>query len=55
MRIAKRRASPIVEEGLLIGLSLIALALLIQLIMKVIDWSGSSLDQVLNNLSSIFG
>jgi Flp pilus assembly pilin Flp len=47
------RGSPLVEEGMLLGLSLIVVGVLIGLILQVLGWSGNALGSIYQQLDQI--
>ena len=47
------RGSPLVEEGMLIGLSLIIVGILIGLVLQVMGWSGDALSSIYQQLDRI--
>jgi len=47
------RASPLVEEGMLIGLSLIVIGIIIGLVLQVLGWSGDALSSIYEQLDKI--
>jgi Flp pilus assembly pilin Flp len=47
------RGSPLVEEGMLIGLSLIVIGIIIGLILQVLGWSGDALNSIYQQLDQI--
>ncbi|WXG45762.1 MAG: hypothetical protein WED05_03610 [Candidatus Atabeyarchaeum deiterrae] len=57
-----KRGSPLVEEGMLIGLSLVVIGIIIGLVLQVLGWSGDALssvyqqlDRIKNDLLRMFG
>ncbi|NHJ02273.1 MAG: hypothetical protein EAX86_09070 [Candidatus Heimdallarchaeota archaeon] len=50
----KRRGSPLVEEGILIGLSLFGFLLILSIVTGVLDWLLVNADELLQRLTSIF-
>ncbi|UCE13788.1 MAG: hypothetical protein JSV04_01110 [Candidatus Heimdallarchaeota archaeon] len=49
-----RRGSPLVEEGILIGLSLFGFLLILSIVTGVLDWLLVNADELLKELGSIF-
>jgi Flp pilus assembly pilin Flp len=47
------RGSPLVEEGMLIGLSLIVIGIIIGLVLQVLGWSGDALNSIYKQLDQI--
>lgn len=47
------RGSPLVEEGMLIGLSLIVIGIIIGLVLQVLGWSGDALGSIYQQLDRI--
>nr|MDO8100306.1 hypothetical protein [Candidatus Njordarchaeota archaeon] len=47
------RGSPLVEEGMLIGLSLIVIGIIIGLVLQVLGWSGDALSSIYEQLDKI--
>jgi Flp pilus assembly pilin Flp len=47
------RGSPLVEEGMLIGLSLIVIGIIIGLVLQVLGWSGDALSAIYQQLDGI--
>ncbi|MFX0013615.1 MAG: hypothetical protein ACFFB2_10735 [Promethearchaeota archaeon] len=50
----KRRGSPLVEEGILIGLSLFGFLLILSIVTGVLDWLLVNADELLKQLGSLF-
>ncbi|MFW9903376.1 MAG: hypothetical protein ACFFFH_03515 [Candidatus Thorarchaeota archaeon] len=50
----KRRGSPLVEEGILIGLSLFGFLLILSIVTGVLDWLLVNADELLKELGSLF-
>jgi len=50
----KRRGSPLVEEGILIGLSLFGFLLIFSIITGVLDWLIVNADEFLRQLGTLF-
>ena len=50
----KRRGSPLVEEGILIGLSLFGFLLILSIVTGVLDWLLLNADELLQKLGSLF-
>jgi Flp pilus assembly pilin Flp len=51
--IEDERGSPLVEEGMLIGLSLIVIGIIIGLILQILGWSGDALSSIYQQLDQI--
>ena len=49
-----RRGSPLVEEGILIGLSLFGFLLILSIVTGVLDWLLINADELLKKLGSLF-
>ena len=49
-----KRGSPLVEEGILIGLSLFGFLLIFSIVTGVLDWLLLSADELLKELGSLF-
>ncbi|MFX1285418.1 MAG: hypothetical protein ACFFB5_17365 [Promethearchaeota archaeon] len=49
-----RRGSPLVEEGILIGLSLFGFLLILSIVTGVLDWLLINADELLQELGSLF-
>ncbi|UCG90630.1 MAG: hypothetical protein JSU57_02560 [Candidatus Heimdallarchaeota archaeon] len=49
-----RRGSPLVEEGILIGLSLFGFLLILSIVTGVLDWLLINADELLKELGSLF-
>jgi Flp pilus assembly pilin Flp len=47
------KGSPLVEEGMLIGLSLIVIGIIIGLVLQVLGWSGDALNSIYQQLDKI--
>ena len=47
------RGSPLVEEGMLLGLSLIVIGIIIGLVLQVLGWSGDALGSIYQQLDQI--
>jgi hypothetical protein len=50
----KKRGSPLVEEGILIGLSLFGFLLILSIVTGVLDWLLVNAEELLNELGSLF-
>ena len=50
----KRRGSPLVEEGILIGLSLFGFLLIFSIVTGVFDWLLMNAEELLRELGSLF-
>ena len=50
----KKRGSPLVEEGILIGLSLFGFLLILSIVTGVFDWLLVNADELLRKLGSLF-
>ena len=50
----KRRGSPLVEEGILIGISLFGFLLIFSIITGVLDWLIMNADELLRQLGALF-
>ncbi|MFX0051095.1 MAG: hypothetical protein ACFFAJ_01250 [Candidatus Hodarchaeota archaeon] len=50
----KRRGSPLVEEGILIGLSLFGFLLILSIVTGVLDWLLVNAEELLQELGSLF-
>ena len=50
----RRRGSPLVEEGILIGLSLFGFLLIFSIITGILDWLLMNAEQLLRELGSLF-
>ncbi|MFX1515011.1 MAG: hypothetical protein ACFFC6_01795 [Promethearchaeota archaeon] len=50
----RRRGSPLVEEGILIGLSLFGFLLILSIVTGVLDWLLVNADELLKELGSLF-
>ncbi|MFX0169290.1 MAG: hypothetical protein ACFE89_08060 [Candidatus Hodarchaeota archaeon] len=51
--IRNRRGSPLVEEGLLLGLAILTIAILITIILDVIGWSQGLFQSILIQLDQL--
>ena len=51
---SRKRGSPLVEEGILIGLSLFGFLLIFSIVTGVLDWLLLSADELLTELGSLF-
>jgi len=51
--IKSKRASPLIEEGLLIGLSLLLIAIIAGIVLRTMDWAQSIFSSVLEQLQEI--
>ncbi len=52
--IRRRRGSPLVEEGILIGLSLFGFLLILSIVTGVLDWLLVNAEELLQKLGSLF-
>ena len=50
----RRRGSPLVEEGVLIGLSLFGFLLILSIVTGILDWLLSNANDLLEQLGSLF-
>ena len=50
----KKRGSPLVEEGILIGLSLFGFLLVLSIVTGVLDWLLVNAEELLQKLGSLF-
>jgi len=48
-----KRGSPLIEEGLLVGLAILAIALLVILVLNVIDWAHVSIDSIVKSIEDL--
>ena len=51
---ADRRGSPLVEEGILIGLGLFGFLLILSIVTGILDWLLLNADKLLSELTSLF-
>lgn len=51
--IKSKKASPLIEEGLLIGLSLLIVAIIAGIVLRTMDWAQSIFDSILRRLEEI--
>ncbi|MEM4587596.1 MAG: hypothetical protein QW513_03305 [Candidatus Jordarchaeales archaeon] len=49
------KGSPMVEEAILIGLSVLGLAIMLNIMFGVFNWSGNLLTNLINYLNHLFG
>jgi hypothetical protein len=47
------KGSPLVEEGILIGLAILSVTILIGLILNILGWTGNSISNIFNYLNRI--
>ena len=47
------KASPLIEEGLLIGLSLIIIAIIIGIVLRTMEWTQDIFNSILEQLEEI--
>jgi hypothetical protein len=50
----RRRGSPLVEEGVLIGLSLFGFLIILSIVTGILDWLLSNANDLLEQLGSLF-
>ncbi|MFX0085479.1 MAG: hypothetical protein ACFFAU_07375 [Candidatus Hodarchaeota archaeon] len=50
----RRRGSPLVEEGILIGLSLFGFLLILSIVTGILDWLLTNANELLEQLGSLF-
>jgi hypothetical protein len=50
----KRRGSPLVEEGILIGLGLFGFLLILSIVTGILDWLLANANELLQQLGSLF-
>ncbi len=50
----RRRGSPLVEEGVLIGLSLFGFLLILSIVTGILDWLLANANELLEQLGSLF-
>lgn len=48
-----KKGSPLVEEGLLVGLGILAIALLVILVINILNWAGVNIDQLISSIGSL--
>ncbi len=48
-----KRGSPLIEEGMLIGLAVIALSIIISLILQTMGWSTDALNVIFEQLDNL--
>ncbi|MHA1713130.1 MAG: hypothetical protein ACTSW4_03685 [Candidatus Ranarchaeia archaeon] len=49
-----RKGSPLVEEGMLIGLSLVILAIFTGIILNMLGWTENAITDILNQFQQLF-
>ncbi|MFX1598463.1 MAG: Flp family type IVb pilin [Promethearchaeota archaeon] len=47
------RAGPLVEEGLIIGLSILAIAILVTVILGILGWAGDSISSLMETIANL--
>ncbi|MEM2144870.1 MAG: hypothetical protein QW279_05885 [Candidatus Jordarchaeaceae archaeon] len=47
------KGSPLVEEGILIGLAILSVTILVGLILNILGWTGNSISRIFNYLNAI--
>jgi hypothetical protein len=47
------KGSPLVEEGILIGLAILSVTIIIGLILSILGWTGNSISNIFNYLNRI--
>ena len=47
------RAGPLVEEGLIIGLSILAIAILVTVILGILGWAGDSIASLMETIANL--
>ncbi|MGQ9722823.1 MAG: hypothetical protein ACUVXA_16055 [Candidatus Jordarchaeum sp.] len=47
------KGSPLIEEGILIGLAILTVTILVGIILSVLGWTGSSITNIFNYINSI--
>lgn len=53
-RILDQKGSPLVEEGMLIGLSLVILAIFMGLILNLLGWTETAITDLLTQFQQLF-
>ena len=48
-----KRGSPLVEEGLLVGIGILAIGLLVLLIINILDWAGINIEQLISDIGNL--
>lgn len=51
--IKNQKASPLIEEGLLIGLSLLLIAIIAGMVLRTMDWAQSIFNSIFEQLEEI--
>ncbi len=51
--IKDKKASPLIEEGLLIGLSLLLIAIIAGIVLRTMDWAQNIFNSILEQLEEI--
>lgn len=46
-------AGPLVEEGLIIGLSILAIAILVTVILGILGWAGDSINSLMETIANL--
>ncbi|WXG40811.1 MAG: hypothetical protein WED07_08535 [Candidatus Freyarchaeum deiterrae] len=47
------KGSPLVEEGILIGLAILSVTILVGIILSILGWTGNSISNIFNYLNRI--
>ncbi|MHA1409522.1 MAG: hypothetical protein ACTSQY_04250 [Candidatus Odinarchaeia archaeon] len=48
-----KKGSPLVEEGLLVGIAILAIGLLIFLVVHILQWAGVNIDQLISDIGNL--
>jgi hypothetical protein len=51
--LGNKKGSPLVEEGLLVGIAILAIGLLIFLVISILDWAGINIEQLITDIGNL--
>jgi len=52
-KIRGKRGSPLLEEGILLGLSLFMFLIIASMVLGILDWSSNNFDETLDAISDL--
>ncbi|MEX2719965.1 MAG: hypothetical protein Q6362_000915 [Candidatus Wukongarchaeota archaeon] len=52
-KIRGKRGSPLLEEGILLGLSLFMFLIIASMVLGILDWSSNNFDEALDAISDL--
>jgi hypothetical protein len=52
-KIKGKRGSPLLEEGILLGLSLFMFLIIVSMVLGILDWSSNNFDETLDAIGDL--